>query len=52
MECPKCSHHNVKYKQKRPGKVAGKYPDGSKSWTRTDHTIVCPKCGEFDEHGV
>ena len=63
MDCPRCGRPNARYKERRPKKVRGtkKHPrtkyshKGSTStpskWVRTDFTIECETCGEFDEYG-
>ena len=46
MNCPKCGKIGVRYKQQRPPKREG---IKNKEFVRTDFTIVCKNCGEFDE---
>lgn len=50
MNCPRCGTPMAKYKQRRDDFQK----KGSKGdmilFKRTDFTIICKKCGEFDEH--
>lgn len=63
MICPRCGNTwNVRYKQKRPysrltraqrnKRKHGRQGMGNvakKTWKRTDFTVICSRCGEFDE---
>jgi len=46
MKCSKCGKNNVHYKQKRPSRTDGLK---KKTFVRTDWTIVCKNCGEFND---
>ena len=45
MNCPKCGKM-ARYKEQRPSRKEG---TKKKAFVRTDFTIICKNCGEFDE---
>lgn len=46
MMCPRCGLDKVKYKQRREDFTKTQ----KNRFKRTDFTIICKNCGEFDEH--
>ena len=63
MKCKRCGHEqNVRYRQKRPRPNKVRHRAGNRkkhrpseknverrTFERTDFTVICPGCGEYDE---